>query len=122
MAENLTLGDISIDCKAPLTLRDFYAELTGWEKRAMYGWPALISNCGLTILFMQCDDYIPPVWPEEPGAQQKQMHLNLQAEDLPLAVEKAIRLGAGKPAEQYGGEHFVTLTDPAGHPFCICRK
>lgn len=120
---SFSVGDISIDCRNPDLTRDFYHSLTGWEKRAMYGCPALIAENCLVILFMQCDfDYIPPVWPEESGKQQKQMHFNFQVSDLPAAVEEAIKIGATKPQSQYGGDHFVTLIDPEGHPFCLCRK
>ena len=73
---SFSVGDISIDCRNPDLTRDFYHSLTGWEKRVMYGCPALIAENGLVILFMQCDFYyISPVWPEEVGKQQKQMHL-----------------------------------------------
>ncbi|HCA28462.1 MAG TPA: VOC family protein [Ruminococcaceae bacterium] len=123
MINNLIIGDISIDCANPQRTRDFYAVLTGWEKRESFGCPALVGDNGLLMLFMSCDfEYIPPVWPEEPGKQQKQMHFNFQVDDLPSAVEEAIRLGATKAAVQYGGEHFVTMFDPEGHPFCLCRK
>jgi predicted enzyme related to lactoylglutathione lyase len=123
MIIGLSIGDISIDCKEPERLRDFYASLTGWDKRSMFDCPALIAENGLVILFMGCDfEYISPVWPEEPGRQQKQMHFNFQVDDLPSAVEEAIKLGAVKPCSQYGGEDFVTLFDPEGHPFCLCRK
>jgi hypothetical protein len=37
-------------------------------------------------------------------------------------VEEAIKLGATKSAAQYGGEQFVTMLDPEGHPFCLCKK
>lgn len=120
---SFSIGDISIDCRNPDLTCDFYHVLTDWEKRVMYGCPALIAEKGLVILFMQCDfDYIPPVWPEEPDKQQKQMHFNFQVSDLPAAVEEAIKLGAAKAATQYGGEHFVTMLDPDGHPFCLCKK
>ena len=123
MISKLTIGDISIDCKEPEKLCDFYASLSGWEKRVMYNCPAVIAENGLVILFMSCDvEYLPPVWPEEFGKQQKQMHFNFQVDDLFSAVEEAITLGAQKCSEQYGGEHFVTMLDPEGHPFCLCRK
>lgn len=123
MIDNLTIGDLSIDCKEPEELRNFYAALTGWEPRIMYGCPALIANNGLVLLFMGCDfEYIPPVWPEEPNQQQKQMHFNFQVDDLPLAVREAIKFGASKASAQYGGEHFITMIDPEGHLFCLCRK
>jgi predicted enzyme related to lactoylglutathione lyase len=62
------------------------------------------------------------VWPEETGKQQKQMHFNFQVDDLQSAVEGAVKLGATKPAQQFGGEKWVTLLDPEGHPFCLCGR
>lgn len=123
MIKDIAIGDISIDCTDPERLRRFYAELTGWESLTLYGCPAVIAGNGLVILFMASDfDYSPPVWPELPGKQQKQMHFNFQIDDLPSAVEGAISLGAKKPESQYGGDDFVTLLDPDGHPFCLCKK
>ena len=122
------LADISIniDCNTQKTLREFYAPLTSWDQD--FHCSALIADNGMIVCFQGCDndatmdEYIPPVWPEEPGRQQKQMHFNFQVDDLQSAVEEAIRLGATKTAEQYGGDHFVTLLDPEGHPFCLCRR
>jgi len=112
---------INIDCPDTKKLREFYAGLTSWDQN--FHWTALVAENGLNIHFMQSDfDYIPPVWPEEPGKQQKQMHLDFTVDDLPSSVEEAIRLGATKAAMQYGGEHFVTMIDPDGHPFCLCRS
>jgi predicted enzyme related to lactoylglutathione lyase len=123
MTENITIGDLSIDAVNPEKLRDFYAALTGWQKKSAFNCPALTTENGLLILFMGCDfDYIPPIWPEQPGKQQKQMHFNFQVDNLPAAVDEAIRLGATKAASQYGGEQFVTLLDPEEHPFCLCRR
>jgi catechol 2,3-dioxygenase-like lactoylglutathione lyase family enzyme len=123
MIKNLTIGDLTIDCANAERARDFYADLMGWEKTTAYGALAVKTGNGMTILFWEPDiPYAPPVWPEEPGKQQKQMHFNFQVDDLQSAVDKAIRLGASKAAEQYGGDHFVTLLDPEGHPFCLCRR
>jgi predicted enzyme related to lactoylglutathione lyase len=123
MIKNLTIGDISIDCKESEKLCVFYSELFGWERRTMYNCPALISDNGLVILFMGCDfDYITPIWPEEPGTQQKQMHLDFLVDDISAAVDKAIKLGAKKPEMQYGGTTCVTLQDLEGHPFCLCQR
>ena len=43
-------------------------------------------------------------------------------DNLQSAVEVAIRLGAAKTTEQYGGGLFITLLDPEGHPFCLCKR
>jgi len=112
---------INIDCPDTKKLRKFYAGLTNWDQE--FHWTALVAENGFNVHFMQSDfDYIPPVWPEEPGKQQKQMHFNFQVDDLLSAVEEAIHLGATKAAMQYGGEHFITMLDPVGHPFCLCKK
>ena len=123
MISDLTIGDLMIDCASAQRARDFYASLTGWEKTVAFGCVALKTSGGLTILFAETDiGYVPPVWPEKPGEQQKQMHLDFTVDDLPSAVEEAIRLGATKAAEQFGGAHCVTMLDTEGHPFCLCKR
>ena len=116
----IALSHVFIDCKEPLRLQEFYHKLTGLEKRSMYNSPGLVVNHDLMLMFYKCDfDYIPPVWPEEEGKQQKQIHLDFVVDDLDNAVEIAIELGAVKALNQYGGKHWATLFDPEGHPFCL---
>ena len=123
MISKLTIGDLTIDCANAGRARDFYADLMSWEKTTAFGALAVITDKGMTILFWEPDvPFIPPVWPEESGEQQKQMHLDFTVDDVPSAVEKAIRLGATKAAEQYGGETCVTMLDTEGHPFCLCKR
>jgi len=123
MISNLTIGDLMIDCANAECVRDFYANLMGWEKTIAYNCLALKTDNGLTILFTETDiPYVPPVWPEEPGKQQKQMHLDFTVDDVQSAVDKAIRFGAIKAAVQYGGEDYITMLDTGGHPFCLCRR
>ena len=123
MIPDLTIGDLTIDCANAERARDFYADLMGWEKTTAFGALAVKTNNGMTILFWEPDiPYVPPVWPEEPGKQQKQMHLDFTVDDFPSVVERAIRLGATKASVQYGGEGFVTMHDTEGHPFCLSRR
>lgn len=35
---------------------------------------------------------------------------------------KAIQLGADIASNQFGGTDFITMIDPSGHPFCICKS
>lgn len=122
MIPDLTIGDLMIDCADALRTRDFYAGLTGWEKTAAFGSLALKARNGMTILFAQCDfEHIPPVWPEEPGRQQKQMHLDFGVNHLRSAVKRAIKLGAKKAAKQYNPRGHITMLDPEGQPFCLCK-
>ena len=50
------------------------------------------------------------------------MHFDFQVDDLSTAVTQAEAIGAVKANSQYGGDHFVTMFDPEGHPFCLCAK
>ena len=36
MINNLSIGDLMIDCSNPERARDFYADLMGWEKTVAY--------------------------------------------------------------------------------------
>ncbi len=117
----VVLGNVMVDCDDEKGLQAFYGELLGWESCELFGRPAVRSSTGVVFLFIEEPDYVRPVWPEEEGKQQKQMHFDFQVDDLPAMVLKAERLGAVKAKAQFGGEDFITLLDPAGHPFCLCR-
>ena len=121
MAE-MKLGNVMIDCRDGEKLRDFYAELTGWKKVTAFDTPGILSSNGIRFMFMSEEDFVPCVWPEEPGKQQKQMHLDFQVPDIAAAVKKAESLGARKAEQQFGGEWWTTMLDPDGHPFCLCNE
>ena len=44
MIKDITIGDISIDCKKPVEQQTFYADLTGWDKQTLYDCPALVAE------------------------------------------------------------------------------
>lgn len=122
MQSEVILGNVMVDCRDGLELQRFYGRLLGWEQCRLYGEPAVRSANGIVFLFSSMPDYVPPVWPEEEGRQQKQMHFDFQVEDVQESVLLAEKLGAVRAAAQFGGGEFVTMLDPAGHPFCLCRK
>ena len=121
MTREVTLGNVMVDCDDEKKLQSFYGDLLGWEKCELFARPAVRSSTGVVFLFIEEEDYIRPVWPEEAGKQQKQMHFDFQVDDLPETVKKAEALGAVKAKDQFGGDEWVTMLDPAGHPFCLCR-
>ncbi len=122
MTDEVALGNVMVDCDDEIRLQKFYGSLLNWEMCELFARPAVRSSNGIVFLFIEEPDYVKPVWPEEKDKQQKQMHFDFQVEDVAQAVEKAVSLGAVKAPAQYGGEHFVTMLDPAGHPFCLCKK
>ena len=71
------------------------------------------------MVFQLADGYVPPAWPPAPGEQRTMMHLDFEVEDLAVAVEDALALGA-RLAEFQPQANVRVLLDPAGHPFCLC--
>lgn len=122
MEQEVILGNIMVDCDDEKRLQMFYGELLGWEKCNLYNRPAVRSSTGVIFLFIEESDYIRPIWPEKQGLQQKQMHFDFQVDNLLDMVRRAEVLGAIKASDQYGESDFITMFDPAGHPFCLCQK
>lgn len=122
MNNEVVLGNVMVDCDDEKKLQNFYGDLLGWEKCELYARPAVRSSTGVVFLFIEEPDYIRPEWPEEVGKQQKQMHFDFQVDNVSEMVERAKSLGATKAKAQFGGNDFVTMFDPSGHPFCLCQK
>ena len=123
MTINICLGNITIDCKDDFKLRNFYANLLNWETYTIGVYPVLRSPTGLIFLFNKTDfKYIKPTWPEEIDQQQKQMHFDFHVDDLPSAVIYAKSLGATLAKIQYDKNNYITMFDPEGHPFCLCKN
>lgn len=122
MVDEVVLGNVMVDCDDERKLQRFYGELLGWEMCELFARPAVRSSSGIVFLFIEEKDYVPPVWPEDTGKQQKQMHFDFQVDNVAEMVKKAESLGAKKAESQFGGNDFVTMFDPAEHPFCLCRK
>ena len=91
MENEVLLGNVMVDCKDEKRLQSFYAELLGWERCTLYDRPGVRSTSGTVFLFIEEADYIPPVWPEENGRQQKQMHFDFQVDDVAGRSEKPKR-------------------------------
>jgi catechol 2,3-dioxygenase-like lactoylglutathione lyase family enzyme len=111
---------VNLDCADPAALVDFYHAVLGWEityRDENYG---MISANGTAIGFGKVADYQLPRWPE--ADSPKRFHLDLSVDDLDKAEASCLELGAGKPEFQPGADRWRVLTDPAGHPFCICAK
>lgn len=121
-AEEAALGNVMVDCADAKGLQRFYGELLSWEQCECFGLPAVRSSSGIVFLFAEEPDYLPPIWPEKAGCQQKQLHFDFQVEDVLKTAQQAERLGAVRASSQFGGGEFLTLLDPAGHPFCLCKK
>lgn len=116
----------TLDCTDPYALAQFYARLLGWEipyhdeEYACAGAPGAAQGAYPGITFQRNPAYRPPVWPEEPEAQQQMAHLDFAVNHLEEAVRHAVECGATVAARQFSDSWRVML-DPSGHPFCLCQ-
>jgi catechol-2,3-dioxygenase len=95
----------------------FYAELTGWDiVRQDDDRFGLQAPDGQEIEFQLAPDHVAPQWPGQEHPQQ--FHLDLQTDDPRAQAERAVALGATRLAD---GPTWITLADPAGHPFDLCQ-
>ncbi len=96
----------------------FYAALTGWDVvRSDADLFGVRTPDGEEIEFQRAPDHVPPQWPGQEHPQQ--FHLDLQVADPEAAAGRAVELGATRLAD---GPTWITLADPAGHPFYLCRS
>ena len=109
---------VNLDCADPAALAGFYHQVLGWEITHSEDEYAMISDGSVGIGFGRIDGYQAPAWPDETST--KRYHLDLRVDDLEKATQRCLELGAGLPEFQPDGERWRVLTDPAGHPFCLC--
>jgi catechol 2,3-dioxygenase-like lactoylglutathione lyase family enzyme len=109
---------IVIDARDIEKLAEFYAGLAGWEIiRKEPDWITVRTGDGQEIAFQLAADQVAPRWPGQEHPQQ--FHLDMQVDGNEAAAERAVGLGATRLA---AGPTWITMADPAGHPFDLCQK
>jgi catechol 2,3-dioxygenase-like lactoylglutathione lyase family enzyme len=112
------LGAVAIDAPDIERLAAFYAELTGWQIASKdTDWITIQVPDGREVAFQLAPDHVPPQWPGQEHPQQ--FHLDLVIDGYQAAAERAVALGATRLAE---GPTWITLADPAGHPFDLVQR
>lgn len=115
----------SFDAEDIEELAGFYSELTGWEivreeselLDENDGWITVRVGDGREVGFQRVERHVRPQWPRAEHPQQ--LHLDLTIEDTAAAAERAVKLGATHLAD---GPEWITMADPAGHPFDLCQR
>jgi predicted enzyme related to lactoylglutathione lyase len=119
----LRLTDFIIDCSDTMALAAFYAAVTGRPVKGSSdeSWAA-IEFGEVELAFMRVEDYVPPTWPG--GEHPKQFHVDFEVDDLEAEQRRVLALGATLQQDSIGpdGYGWRVYTDPAGHPFCLCRN
>jgi uncharacterized glyoxalase superfamily protein PhnB len=119
----IRLRTVVLDCRDVKALSEFYVRMLGWGKAYSEDdeWAEIELHSGDTVIgFQKNEDYVPPVWPEEPGAQQQMAHLDFTVEkdQMQEAIAHAVTCGA-KVAETQYSDRWTVMIDPEGHPFCF---
>jgi predicted enzyme related to lactoylglutathione lyase len=109
-----------IDCKDPIGLSKFYAEILGHTVvQSESEWSVIgISEELPGIAFQKIPNYVAPVWPS--GDIPTQIHFDIRVEDFELAVTEVESLG-GKLLSK-SSDTFWVCADPEGHTFCIIKQ
>jgi predicted enzyme related to lactoylglutathione lyase len=107
----------------PRGLALFYQRLLGWTigsggEEDDPTWVTLRGDGGRQLSFQLEDAHTAPTWPAGPDDQQMQVHLDIEVDDLPAAVDAAVEAGA-RVADFQPQDDVRVLLDPAGHPFCL---
>jgi predicted enzyme related to lactoylglutathione lyase len=114
MAVILRPGNIVFNTEEPERLSEFWAALTGYESRAVFG-----TNIGLRdpsgrgphLTFRRCDTG---------GVVGGSSHVDFYADDPDDVAERALQLGGDFVRRVSEGEvRWVVLTDPDGNEFCV---
>ena len=112
-----------IDCPDPMKLAGFYSQMTGRPLVEGSGdTMAGISFGDVDLGFQRVEAYRAPRWPA--GAPPKQYHRAVEVGAIEPEHRRVVELGATLREDFIGldGYGWQVFTDPAGHPFCLCRN
>jgi len=109
-----------VDCKDPIALSRFYAEILGYTVVQSE------SDCSVIgisqdlpgIAFQRIDNYVAPAWPSRDIPTQ--IHFDIRVEDFDTAVSEIESLGGRLLLKS--SDTFWVCADPEGHPFCIIKQ
>jgi predicted enzyme related to lactoylglutathione lyase len=116
----IKIAAITFDCEHPAVLASFWSEVfdspvdPGPDDAAEFFASIGLANrsgVGPTMMFIKV--------PEGKAAKNR-MHLDLDTDDVTIAVARLVELGATVVhSKSEWGVEWTTLTDPEGNEFCI---
>ena len=115
MPVDATLAAVVIDSADPAALAEFYRKVTGLDVTYSDDTYVYLGAGPVKLGFQRVDGYRAPGWPDP----AKHSHVDFTVADIESAAKEAAALGAGRPDFQPGGDSWIVLTDPEGHPFCL---
>ncbi|MBL7255484.1 glyoxalase [Actinoplanes sp. LDG1-01] len=110
------LHHLIVDCPEPAVEGQFWSAVLDQPVTYDDGDFVVVSADTTTsgVAFQRAPDHRASTWPDP--AVPQQMHLDVMVDDLAVAAEAVLALGA-RPLP---GDHV--FADPAGHPFCLIPR
>lgn len=112
---------VNLECRDAGPMAAFHAGLLDAEVSWFAGMPEIKSD-HVKLNFETSEGYRPPTWPTQ--ARGAQAHLDFYYEteaEYREAIDRAIALGGRRHETQTNQTWWTVITDPAGHPVCLCR-
>jgi len=113
---------VIIDCPDPAALGSFYSELLGEPVTYSSEDFVVVARGDRTsgIGFQLAPDNREPTWPDD--AVPQQFHIDVMVDDLDVATQRVLALGARQLVPSGQDQHSYVFADPAGHPFCLIPR
>ena len=111
----LDLAWVAFDCKDPVALARFWAEVLGFEIEADSDDEIFLhpkNGVGPNVMFLKV--------PDEKVVKNR-LHFDLRPDDQAAEVERVLALGATRVDIGQGDVTWEVLADPEGNEFCILR-
>jgi predicted enzyme related to lactoylglutathione lyase len=113
---DIRVGMVVVDCADPLRLAEFWSQATGYamqESDERWAWIKGSDGGAAEIGFQR----VP-----EPKAGKNRVHVDLHTDDEEREAQRIEALGARRLYVSDNPEDiFITLADPEGNEFCVCR-
>lgn len=113
---------VIIDCPDPAALASFYSELIGQPVTYRSADFVVIAANDRTsgLAFQLAPGNREPTWPD--GTVPQQSHIDVMVDDLDVATERVLAIGARRLEPSGPEQHAYVFADPAGHPFCLIPR
>jgi len=116
-AMSVTVTCVTIDCREPRRVAEFWAEVLGWRV-------AHVTDGGATVEAPNRDQpYLEFIVVPEPKTLKNRVHLGLSTAEIDEQIERLVAMGAEIAWEEEfppGWEYRnVILRDPEGNEFCL---
>jgi hypothetical protein len=119
MAAVAGLLAVTLDCRDPRELAEFYRRLIGGQTfSSNEDFVVLVG--GVRLDFQRVANPRPSGWPDPQAVRR--VHLDFVVDDLAAAESQVLESGAVLADHQPGGDRFRVFIDPAGHLFCLCPR